>query len=256
MHFAIIAYLPLTNIQASTNIKQLHANRKPHWMSFSNLNKKSFVLEICCQVCHTANQLRHLLLDPLQRRGAFGILADSPTDFRFKMELDSKKIGKLSSSTTATFLHLFLLNGKKKTWKNCPPSTPASITALVGSFPAGVGATGCGTLGITCWSFGGASLSGFSSSTGMPIICALDSSPGRIEWQLTTVWTPLQVPWKFVELELKIIYRRNTSSIIVTELDFSIHLYCFIMIVPLHEMLECLNHGLIRNRVWNVETHK
>ena len=74
-----------------------------------------------------------------------------------------------------------LIFKQKKTSTNKNLSTPhpfASITAFpVVLLSAGVGATGCGALGITCWSFGGASLSGFSSSTGMPIICALDSSP-------------------------------------------------------------------------------
>ena len=96
MHFAIIACSPFFFKNASINQHQATAHHKPHRMSAATLTKKLFysgVLEICCQVCHTANQLRHLFLDPLQRRSAFGILANS--DFS-SQNGEKKKHAKLS----------------------------------------------------------------------------------------------------------------------------------------------------------------
>ena len=104
-------------------------------MSSTTLTKHLFysgVLEICCQVCHTATQLRHLFLDPLQRRGAFGILANSRM-FRFKMDLDlKKKHANSQCSRIPTFLHLslclFFLNknfNKKNLSTPHPPLPPS-----------------------------------------------------------------------------------------------------------------------------------
>ena len=97
-------------------------------MSAATLTKKMFysgVLEICCQVCHTANQLRHLFLDPLQRRSAFGILANSD----FSSQNGEKKTRKLSRFKYFHFPSTFPLLIFKET-KNfnqkdiLPPLTP------------------------------------------------------------------------------------------------------------------------------------
>lgn len=195
MHFAIIACSPFfqkCKKNASINQHQATAHHKPHRMSAATLTKNLFysgVLEICCQVCHTANQLRHLFLDPLQRRSAFGILANSD----FSSQNGKKKHANSQGSSISTFLQLFLclFLKRKKLQPKRHLATPHPPLASITAFPvvllsAGVGATGCGALGTTCWSFGGASLSGFSSSTGMPIICALDSSPENFCDQPTT----------------------------------------------------------------------